>query len=471
MIIELPIANTLFHNGQEATMQAERWVVGETILEPKLACIKRSRLKAQVLRLRAPKDKLSKNFKPVASLTMIGRQRTVAAAMGNVVRRVYIEGVSGPDEPASKELEDSVAQFFSDRDDDMQRVCIWALVGKPKILSSAKREGMGRTLLRGPHLHRVLSGGGGWGNKQGLLSLDPERDFNDASIASPFDSEDLDTGTGLSFGRTVSPGDAISFWMGRLANDSPEQSVQSAALHGSWEIPKKRKSFVLGTAPSTMDNMPSGAPTRTEDSKPQDYTYVGNQFSMLSEKGFTFGFERADGQKLQTKIDSPSSAMVVGGRGESPTMKRVEIADEDEHLDPQIQKTVNYNTNRMSKPSLQATRNARKRSGTPSEPSSEYLTAVSPKSTTKNTSNAWSLQEAVARGTTHAVRSGLETWRAKDLENPPTERSLVKIRRYPSAPANLSFRKIEPESVWRPKREAQAGLIAKRALLSHNNPK
>ena len=468
MTIELPIANTLFHNGQEATIRAERWVVGETILESKLACIKRSRLKAQTVRLGAPIDKLVKSFKPVAPLTMIGRRRTVAAAMGNVVRRFYIEGVSGPDEPASKELEDSVAQFFSDRGEDMQTLSIWALVGKSTTAPPGMRNDLGRLLLRGAHLHRVLSGGGGWGNKQGLLSLDPEQDFNGASNTSPFDSEDLDTGTGPSFGQTVSPGDVISFWMGPLANGSPEQSIQPAALDGSWEIHKIRKSFIFGTAPSTMDNRPSGAPTPPEDSKPQDYTYVGNQFCMLSEKGWTLSFEPADGHKVQTKIDAPSSAMVVGGRGEQPLMKRVEIADEDEHLDPRIQKIIGYNTYSNPKARLKATRNARKRSGTPSEPSSEYLTAVSPKSTTQNTSKARSLKEAVAHGTTHSVLSGLETWRAKDLENPPTKRNLVKIKRHPSTPANLSFRKVEPESVWRAKREAQAELMAKRALLSHN---
>ncbi|KAL8871521.1 MAG: hypothetical protein Q9174_002664 [Haloplaca sp. 1 TL-2023] len=385
---------------------------------------------------------------------MITKPRTVAAAMGNVVRRFYIVGASGPDEPASKELEDSVVQLFSDRGDDIQRVSIWALVEKPTMPPPMKSHGMRQLILKGRHLHRVLSGGGGWGNKQGLLSLDPEQDFNGASNTSPFDSVDVDNGTGLSFGQTVSPGDVISFWRGPLASDFPGQSVQPAALHGPWEIPKEMKSIVLGTAPSMMDNMPSEAQAPMDLSKLQDYIYIRQQFSMLSEKGFTFGFERADGQRVQTKIDSPGSSMVVGGREEWPLMKRVEIADEDKHLDPRIPKTRRYTTSILPEARLKASHNARTRNSAPSgpssEPSSEYLTTAQ-KTATRNSSNAWSLPEAVAQGTTHSVLSGLETWQAKDLENPPTNTQRIKVNRYPSTPATVipSFRKIEAKVSFR----------------------
>jgi hypothetical protein len=85
-----------------------------------------------------------------------------------------------------------------------------------------QRRTLAALLAHGARLHRVLGGGGGWGEKQGLLSLDPHTRYSDdTSSASPFnhvlDNDDGRSSSSLfeqarrRLGEVARPGDYVQF--------------------------------------------------------------------------------------------------------------------------------------------------------------------------------------------------------------------------------------------------------------------
>ncbi|KAK2935788.1 hypothetical protein FoTM2_003731 [Fusarium oxysporum f. sp. vasinfectum] len=120
-------------------------------------------------------------------------------SFGNIVRRVDIEDESVP---ASNELEPAVNELHASKSDLVQSpMGIWAMITPPTFVQSGGSspyvdpdpeatfaDGQSITELtaltsdqlailyrQGGRLYQVLSGGGGWGAKKGLLSLDPEQ--------------------------------------------------------------------------------------------------------------------------------------------------------------------------------------------------------------------------------------------------------------------------------------------------------
>ncbi|PHH62487.1 hypothetical protein CDD82_2001 [Ophiocordyceps australis] len=121
-------------------------------------------------------------------LVPMTKPRPVAEAMGNIVRQVDIDGRA---EPASQELE-AVVHDMLKHASRPHPVAIWALLTRPeheaqktapepdaslptRPQASAMRRWCAyieQALCAGGRLHGVLSGGGGWGAKRGLLALD-----------------------------------------------------------------------------------------------------------------------------------------------------------------------------------------------------------------------------------------------------------------------------------------------------------
>ncbi|KAI4245639.1 MAG: hypothetical protein L6R40_002440 [Gallowayella cf. fulva] len=210
--VKLPVANTIFHNGRESTIQAQRWIVGETILEPALACIKRTWLKEQVLRMAFPfpdaPDKFpTQVFIPLSPIT---RPKRVATSMGNVIRQFYARNEHL--EPASKDLETAVAHWISQTGNERKAVEVWALISPPKGLRTFNNYNFSKVIRNGGHFHKVLSGGGGWGNRQGLLALDPEVDFDvtpKLRMTEDLESEFAEDRSRAS-SQVVNPGDMVS---------------------------------------------------------------------------------------------------------------------------------------------------------------------------------------------------------------------------------------------------------------------
>lgn len=459
--IKLPVANTLFYNGRESTIQAERWIAGETILESTLACIKRRPLKEQGLKLNAPppgKGRFSP-FRPIVPLSRITDAQTVAAAMGNIIRQFYVHDSSEEVEPASKRLENAVAHLLSKQGIGKRTVDIWAQVvpdpGQTRLAYLDDR------ILTGSRLHKVLSGGGGWGNRQGLLALDPERDFDSTPELSPFEGlegEDAETEKRRGLSEIVSPGYLVNFWVESSAMLPPEKRF-TEPLDGSWEVFPNCTSFVFGTMPSTDDPTPTSDQTVTIESARQHCIYVPDHFGMLSEKGMSFGIASPDGQSTQTKIDVPHSEILCGSVRGLPRIKRLQFTEEVAQPKIRIRKFATDNILTKSKAQSPKRKKVVNGNSTASEPSSEYLNAANTGSAERRREE-WTMEEAIARNTVQGTTRGLETWQAQDFENPPIERN--PIRRYPSTSANFSFRKVEPSSVWGPRKKEVAELVKSR---------
>ncbi|KAL9579133.1 MAG: hypothetical protein Q9212_005284 [Teloschistes hypoglaucus] len=330
MTIKLPVANTLFHNGQLSTIEAQRWIVGETLIEPTLACTKSTRLDQQCIRLAAPS--LEDILRPLwlkVPLIPITNTRVIASAMGNVVREIYTDEASGEVQPASKELEGAVMHWLAEHGNESQTVDVWAVLGPGEHLG----DGDLRYMLRnGGRIQRVLSGGGGWGNKQGLLALDPEQEFNIPSELSPVEGlragelsfEEVSSGFGH---QPLRPRESIRFFVKKTLSKTVEQSSTS---YGSREVYNYEPTMIFGTTPSTIDAMPASSSASASDSTAQPCLFARGHFGMRSENGMTIRWATSSGLRRQTKIDVPRSSISFGINSKlSPSVKEMNLGVKD----------------------------------------------------------------------------------------------------------------------------------------------
>jgi hypothetical protein len=261
---------------------------------------------------------------PLLPLTM---PRAVEGCMGNIIRRVT--GSDGKSVQASAELESVVPRFFRSRGQPAQATTAWALVIpaelKEKIntrtnelLSGLAAESedaqnnpnnvwerlwrsnpplwstlVSEALAEGARLHRVLSGGGGWGQKAGLLSLDP---VPTSEAADPLDSGDIPRmiNDPEDFASTLTPvvrsGDSIQFFI------SPKSDLaEEAAKFDSYDMicsllrPKAESQplgWELGMIPSTMDSIPGESWQHVSTEQNQIDCFRGG-FGALTEGGIT----------------------------------------------------------------------------------------------------------------------------------------------------------------------------------------
>lgn len=291
-VLRLPLANTIFQTGTATTMFRLCYETQAT--GPVLHKVSREKLSHYQVRVNAHLEgRKIKNGIPglVTSLSIpllpLTMPRHVSGCMGNIIRRIIDS--KGDEVTASSELEEVVPKFFQARGEPAQATTAWALVVpsqlKPLVSSSTKywldRNGdvgadyqweslwksdppvwsnaVADAIARGARLHRVLSGGGGWGEKAGLLSLDPapvtvpsETSGTEELPSTPADPED--------FASTLTPvindGDLIQFFIQPWSHLSAE-----AARYDTEEqikaIPEDRAvGWELGTVPSTADSIP-----------------------------------------------------------------------------------------------------------------------------------------------------------------------------------------------------------------------
>jgi len=284
----LPLANTVFQTGTPTTMQLSRWSLVNR--DDFLGLEMKTNVSHHGVQL-TPLDRpavqpLSALSIPLLPLTL---PRLVEGCMGNIITRIV--GRQREIVTASSELEKVVPEFFHARGEPPQPVTAWALV----IPASLKEEVLNRTksiihnhknepaeniprdeawkllwrskptswdntvpwaLGKGARLHRVLSGGGGWGKKAGLLSLDPVPMSEEVPIRMEDATSAFDGPGHFSDALTpvVQDGDSIQFFISPTAdsNVSGLSNLQSAHKHGTW-------GWELGTIPSTVDSIPGGS--------------------------------------------------------------------------------------------------------------------------------------------------------------------------------------------------------------------
>ncbi|KAI9803090.1 MAG: hypothetical protein M1833_001160 [Piccolia ochrophora] len=232
--LQIPLATTLFYNGKKSTMLAERWNQQSPSGDWQLA--RHVYLKSQLLKFpnaiaNKPPGKESLEI-PLVPLTP---PRRVVHNFGNIISQISDGAKDADIRPASVELERSLDEYALAQGLKPQPMKVWALILSPEVFSDDSKvdqsganvgrsedgiEGdeqriklawesttwkpsktIPRAIFRGARLHQVLGGGGGWGAKRGLLSLDPNVSYaavggDDILVKSQssehqFDSHDL----------------------------------------------------------------------------------------------------------------------------------------------------------------------------------------------------------------------------------------------------------------------------------------
>ncbi|KAL3482372.1 hypothetical protein BJX99DRAFT_1310 [Aspergillus californicus] len=321
--IGLRLANTIFVNGKENTLFGTRWAYNPSLRRFNLEkYVDLSTCSVAV----SPKNVHSSLELP---LYPVGERRKVITSMGNILRQIakHADGKSNEPMPASSELEKELPRYISEHNITGQRVSVWALIEKsaesPYTKSKHSQSSLAKSIQMGAKLHRVMSGGGGWGKKQGLLSLDPEMEFRPAGNAdltslqgvflpsrgpstregiSPFEQdismEDLST-----LSQAAEPGDYVQFFA----------SMEEHQPQGDKNEPPKYPEDSLSCDFGVM----SDAETLLGQGKQQkDLKVAPNYFGALTEKAITYlqpvGEARShDLSDSCTKIDVPGSRVAL----------------------------------------------------------------------------------------------------------------------------------------------------------------
>ena len=296
-MLQLPVANTVFQNGRTATLFAQRWILqqehqSDALLVPK----PKTWLPQQALDLNGLTKKTFVDQSLHSDLTPITPPRTIKAAIGNIIRKVSAGGSPEADVPASNELERAITTGIRNGSIPDQPAEVWALV-KPRgyaphmgcgiIEASPERDELHKALLSGCRLHKVLSGGGGWGEKQGLLALDPDSSYSPRQQAfqlSTGDEQNTEAERLQALGEVVKPGDMVTFY---VRNPSLAQTdtldLRPYFVDHSSLAPL---SLTFGSLPSTMDVMPDLLRTKTTPQE-SDCVILEGWFGMLSEQGMS----------------------------------------------------------------------------------------------------------------------------------------------------------------------------------------
>jgi hypothetical protein len=145
---------------------------------------------------------------PLKQLTF---PRRIEAGMGNILKQTSSE--TNTPQGASGELEKAVLDYISSPStlSLSERLTIFA-----RLTPHSPTAHENLFTAPGARIHRVLSGGGGWGNKAGLLSLDPQSETQAQGFSNGFES-----GEGI-----VKVGEYVQFFIAeRRGGDDPRRGV------------------------------------------------------------------------------------------------------------------------------------------------------------------------------------------------------------------------------------------------------
>lgn len=189
--VSLPVANTIFVNTKPSTLNEELWKPRREPNGHVHAEFESSkRLDSFELNLNFwPEDFRGRSATRLRSLTT---PRKIVKSMGNVLSQIEVDGCAVP---ASQELEKAVTAFVEFNPESTARgpLLVYALI---------RPEG-NRITLNAPNvpddiwlgnakIFKVSGGGGGWGARQGLLSLDAAADFHSTGSTSSGGLPDID---------------------------------------------------------------------------------------------------------------------------------------------------------------------------------------------------------------------------------------------------------------------------------------
>ena len=322
--ISLPVANTIFVNGQRTTFFQDDWKVKlSPTEEPKITFDRRKPLREFRARLWCHlSDFVDSGSVPLEQLT---KPRKVVSSMGNVLAQIEIDGQATP---ASQELERAIASYIESNPTSNIKgpLLVYALI-RPESTTSSKdtckedKPSSPLTVLeslwQGAKLFKVTGGGGGWGKRQGLLSLEPAVGFENQETQSTIEMPDLDDDAQampeLGSRSIVSTSGTAEFLVHSpklAAMDSPADPDQAPISDSFWQNPT---TVVLGTAadPNSQDDLVKASEVSG------DVRFVPNHFGVISYGGAGLASTlREQGTRVsplkgvQTRLDVPDSRFV-----------------------------------------------------------------------------------------------------------------------------------------------------------------
>ncbi|TDZ73249.1 hypothetical protein CTRI78_v001407 [Colletotrichum trifolii] len=312
----LPLANTIFQNGLESTLLASRWGRAGPSSALELSHI----AEQQTQDVNFSADFNGSQTTLEVPLVPITNPRKILAGLGNIIRQIEVDGKPTP---ASKELELAVDKLFARRTQECHEfppgpVGVWAVVVPPATTQVKDLERLQEWASRldekstadeewkqalqtkglvqgffgnGARVYRILSGGGGWGKKQGLLSLDPETKYG------PSEDDDLDSfirsfasqHDGGAQEGVVAPGSYVQYFV------SPPPTAKPAATTG------EQLSLAFGTSESALAEDTAAA------EGPSEWKLVPGHFGAVTSHGLFLGSHCTAGKPMESKLDAPDS--------------------------------------------------------------------------------------------------------------------------------------------------------------------
>ncbi|KAI7140834.1 hypothetical protein KC324_g16184, partial [Hortaea werneckii] len=334
--VQLPLAHTVFFSGIVSTLVHSRYTSenGTPVVQSQ------KNLERETLSL--PLDSKYNTFHQNVPLIPLTPLRTVRHHMGNIIRTLSTP--TGPGAPtneapteqaASTELEAAVTGYFEAKNIPPEPVNVWAVIvpgafdklaradfliqksvrrlTKEAITKFWKGEDsfkstnfylMNSMRVNGARLVKVLSGGGGWGKKAGLLSLDPDSMYSNRELRSDdgwtfnFEDESEDAAEKQqkeALGEIVKEGEQIMFMLGPVDNSYQDKRAQESVEQADCAA-------LFGAIPSSIDTIP----TEQKDSDSADAVSLEqNFFGALSEGGMAVTIKQPEKPDLQSKVDVP----------------------------------------------------------------------------------------------------------------------------------------------------------------------
>lgn len=290
--VHMSLANTIFQNNKLSTLFIRRYIRSDvgaksSGMEP----IKERFLEHQTVIMNDSSSSEYIDFRNAISsrLTPITPPRNVAAAVGNIIRQIFDH--NGNVSPASHELESTINSAIRDGRLDRGLVEVWALLrpqqDEMNLRNFEASFDFEAELTKGARLLKVLSGGGGWGEKQGLLALDPDIPAHQ-TLCKNTDIDETYTSQGKLFEDIVRTDDTVTFLVNGLANssDTGVSGNQSSPVNRTPGASLRDTMVEFGSIPSTVDDI-SGPLGVTESANALNHVLIKDYFGMLSEHGMS----------------------------------------------------------------------------------------------------------------------------------------------------------------------------------------
>lgn len=301
--LDLPLANTVFLNGRTSTLHAQRWAVNPNPgSEAWLSRERHKLLDRQTISLFPLNNTTHAPHMEMPPYCLLTPPRVIESSIGNIIRsfRASKSDISYPTPiPASTDIEKTLPNWTGDPKAHLE---VWAQVipherwsGLPQLLGGSS------DVDQGHRFHKVLSGGGGWGNKQGLISLDPESSFGSTMEQVVFgDGEDPEAEQRRALGEVVRPGDVVRFLAFKHipASNSNRRPKQSGLIGTSvriGSIPSQRYESLQQPVPQSGEADDSG------------YSVDCGHFGALSETGLSVHVQvstEEGNQSLETVVQT-----------------------------------------------------------------------------------------------------------------------------------------------------------------------